>query len=256
MAVIRDFINGAFKNDPGVEVVGIGGFKTVSRVTEVVTMTREIPTTFLEDGSHVNDHIIRNPLSIRIQGTVSNVFQLPSPDVKRLQGVQAQVGNITQYAPTRTQSQISRITGLIGDASALVDRADAIISSGKQAASFLGFTGAEGKTNIQKFIDFIESTYNSDALIDIDMPHKKYDKMCITSFEWERNNQTDSLEFTIEAQQFRFVVIALSQIAPKPAAATGGQTKGKTNKGAQDGKKVLESLATKLKNRFLPLLVD
>lgn len=248
MAVIRDFIDGAFENDEQ-EEVGIGGFITSARVREVTRKSRDVPTTFLEDGSHINDHIIRNPLTLSIEGSVSNVFRRPSPAVAAFQRSQAQVGNITQYAPSRTQAQISQVSGLAADLTGAIDQVDAVIASGRQAAGFLGFTGDEGKTNIEKFIDFIDSVHASDTLIKIDMPFRTHDNMAVTSVEYERDNTSDSLKFTIEAQQFRFAdtIFVKAGPAPNPSAATNGQTDGQSDKGAQEGEDVPESLASQIK---------
>lgn len=248
MAVIRDFIDGAFEDDEQ-EEVGIGGFITSARVREVTRKSREVPTTFLEDGSHINDHIIRNPLTLSIEGSVSNVFRRPSPAIAALQEAQAQIGSITQFAPSRTQAQISQVSGLAADIAGAIDRVDSIIASGRQVAGFLGFTGEEGKTNIEKFIDFIDSVHASDALIKIDMPFRTHENMAVIDVQYERNNQTDSLTFTIEAQQFRFADTIFVEVVPakNPAANTNGQTDGESDKGAQEGEDVPESLANQIK---------
>jgi hypothetical protein len=245
MAVIRDFIDGQFKDDAE-EPVEIGGIKTIARVREKVSRTREVPTTYLEDGSHVNDHIIRNPLTLQIEGSVSNVYRAPSPAVAAQQTLQSELGNITQYAPGRTQAQLSRISGLVADLTGVIDRVDTAIQSGQQAARFLGFTSDEGKTNIENFIDKMEGWMNSDALTSIDMPFRTYRDMAITSLDYERNNQTDSLTFTIEAQQFRFVqtLFVEASAAPNPAAGNNGAQAGEADKGAQEGEDVPESLGS------------
>ena len=245
MAVIRDFIDGQFKDDE-TEEVGIGEFLTAARVREVTRHSRDVPTTFLEDGSHVNDHIIRNPLTISIEGSVSDVFQLPSPAIAALQEAQAQAGNITQYAPARTQAQLSRVSGLAADLTGAIDRVDALIASGQQAAGFLGFTGEEGKSNIQNFIDKMEGYMNSDALIKISMPFKTLTNMAITSLEYERNNQTNSLSFSMEAQKFRFASTEFVEAgaAANPSAANNGQQAGESDKGAQEGEDVPQSFAS------------
>lgn len=241
MAVIRDFINGAFADDQQ-EEVGIDGFVTAARVREVTSKSRSAPTTFLEDGSHNNDHIIRNPLTISIAGNISDVFVKPQPAIAALQSAQANIGVITQYLPSRTQTQISKVAALSSDITG------AIIANGQQVAGYLGFTGNDGKTNIEKFIDLIDSIHNSDALIKIDMPFRTYENMCITSVEYERDNTSQSLSFTLEAQQFRFSTLLFSEVANNPATSTNGQTEDETDKGAQEGEPVTESLGTQLKD--------
>jgi len=79
---IRDYINGQFENDgKDGEEVGIGGFTAFAQISEKFSRSAKVPTTFLEDGSHVNDHIIREPLTVSIEGNVSDVYAQPSAPV-------------------------------------------------------------------------------------------------------------------------------------------------------------------------------
>ena len=254
MAVVRDFINGQFKND-ALEPVGIGGFNTAAKIKESVNKTRTVTTTPIENGSYVNDHIIRNPVTISIDGQISNVFQLPSPAIKALLDVQANLGTVSQYLPARTATQLQKVNSLVVDVVNTVDKVDAVIGDAKRVASFLGFTGNEGKSNIEKFIDFMDSVYNSDVLIAIDAPFRTYENMAVTLFSHERNPETESLTFKIEAQELRFAQTIFSEVtaAKKPARNTNGQTENVSDKGVQDGKPQVTSFAQATINRVLGL---
>lgn len=250
MAIIRDYIDGQFGNDE-TEEVGIGGFVTFARVSERFTRTAEVPTTFLEDGSHINDHIIRNPLTLSIEGNVSDVFLRPSPAIEAVRRAQVEVGNITQFAPARTQSQVSKISGIVNDVTSAIDQVDAIIDAGQQAAGFLGLIDSEARSNQEAFIDTIESIYESESLIAIDMPFRTYERMAITSIEVTRDNQQKALSFSIEATQFRFAQTIFTQgPAPNPASGTNGQTDGETDKGVQEGAEPDQSFANYLLGIF------
>lgn len=251
MAVIRDFINGQFRDDE-TEEVGIGGFTTAAKLTETVKRSREVPATFLEDGTQLSDHIIRNPLVISIQGEISNVFVRPSPVLARIRETEAVVGAAALYAPARTQAQLSKVASLTGDVQALIDRADQAIQSAQNVGEFLGFTGDEGKTNIERFIDFVEGAHYSDALIRIDAPFRTYRNMAITLLDYERDSTTDSLRFTIEAKEVRvaetvFVEVAAAQ---NPAPGNNGQQEGESEKGVQEGEDVPQSFLDGLFERF------
>ena len=249
MAVIRDFINGQFKDDE-TEEVGIGGFTTAAKLREQVKRTRDIPTTFLEDGTQLSDHIIRNPLVITIEGEVSNVYRRPSPLLERIREAEAVVGAVGLYLPARTQSQLSRLAGLTADAQGLVDRADQLLQTGQNAAEFLGFTGSEGKTNIEKFIDFIEGAYYSDALIRIDAPFRTYRNMAITSSDYTRDNTSESLSFNLELREVRVAeTIFVERAAANPASGNNGQQEGETDKGVQEGEDVPASFLQSLGQR-------
>jgi hypothetical protein len=251
MAVIRDFINGQFKNDE-LETVGIGGFTTAARVRQSINKARRVPSTPVENGSYVNDHIIRDPVTISITGQISNVFQLPSPAFKALVDAQANIGLISQYAPARTQSQIQKVNSLVIDVANTIDRVDAVIDSAQRFAQYVGFTGNEGKTNIERFIDFMDSVYNSDVLISIDAPFRTYTNMAVTLWAPVQGVETDSLDFTIEATEFRFAQTIFSEIsgAPAPARNTKGQTQSVTDKGVQDGEAVPTSFVRSIVGRL------
>ena len=240
---IREYLGSQFGSDEQ-EAVGIGGFTTAARVRERVSRSASVPVTFLEDGSHINDHIIRNPLSLSIDGNVSDSFAMPNPAIAALQSAQAQVGNITQYAPARTQAQISRVSGLANDFTNAIDKVDNFLDSSNRVASYLGLQDDTAKSNIENFIDTMESLQEGEQLISIDMPFRTYDQMYITSLEITRNNQTNALDFTMELQQFRFADTISVQIsaASNPSSATNGQTEGEKDKGVQEGEEVTESL--------------
>jgi len=238
---IRDYLGSQFGSDEQ-EAVGINGFTTAARVRERVSRSASVPVTFLEDGTHINDHIIRNPLTLSIEGNVSDTFVMPNPAIAALQAAQSQVGNITQYAPARTQAQASRVSGLVNDFTNAVDRVDNFLDSSNRVAAYLGSQDKE--SNIEKFIDTMQSLQEDDRLISIDMPFRTYEKMYITSLEITRTSETNSLDFTMELQQFRFAdtIFASAVAASDPSSTTNGQTEGSKDKGVQEGAEVTQSL--------------
>jgi len=248
---IRDYLSSQFGSDEQ-EAVGIGGFTTAARVSERVSRSASVPNTFLEDGSHINDHIIRNPLTLSIEGNVSDSFFMPSPAIAALQAAQAQAGSISQYAPARTQAQLSKVSGLANDFINAVDKVDSFLESSNRVASYLGLQDDTAKNNIEDFIDTMESLQEGQQLISIDMPFRTYDQMYITSLEITRTNQTNSLDFTMELQQFRFADTIFVEIsaASNPSSATNGQTEGAKDKGVQEGEEVTESLLSSTLQRF------
>jgi len=250
MAAIRDFINGQFKDDE-TEEVGIGGFTTAARLRENVKRTRDIPTTFLEDGTQLSDHIIRNPLSMSIEGVVSNVYRRSSPLLERIRETEAVVGAVGLYLPARTQSQLSRLAGLTADVQGLIDRADQLLKTRQTVADFLGFTGSEGKTNVERFIDFIEGAFYSDVLIRIDAPFRTYRNMALTSIDHTRDSTTDSLKFNLEVREVRIAEsIFVKRAAANPASGNKGQQESETDKGVQEGEEVSSSFLASFGERL------
>jgi hypothetical protein len=252
MGRIRDYLGGQFKNDSEEEDIGINGFTTAARVREIVKRSATIPVTFLENGTHINDHIIRDPLVLTIEGNVSDTFVLPNPAIAALQAAQTQVGSITQYAPARTQAQLSRVSGLANDFINAVDRVDSFLDASDRAAGYLGLQDDTAVSNIQKFIDDMEAAQASDQLISIDMPFKTYKQMYITSLETTRNNETNALDFVMELMQFQFAetLFADTGPAPDPSGNTNGQTEGSKDKGVQEGKEVPQSVLSSVGDYF------
>jgi len=252
MAPIRDYINGQFSDDSEGEEVGIGGFTTLARVSERFKRNASVPVTYLEDGSHVNDHIIREPLTLSIEGNVSDIFVQPGEGISALQEAQAQVGNITQYAPARTQAQLSRVSGLVNNFTDAADRVDALIDNAQGATKYIGLQDDTAKSNIDKFLDAMAGIQASDRLIKISTSFATHQNMYITSLEVTRDNQNKAVDFTIEAQEFRFAQTASAETsaAQNAAIATAGQTDGETDKGTQEGEEVEESLSTNLGQMF------
>ena len=241
---IRDYLNGQFAGEPDTdaETVGIGGFTTFAQISEKFKRSASVPVTYLEDGIHVNDHIIREPKTISIEGNVSDLFVLPSEPVAILQEHQAQIGKITQYAPARTQAQLSRVSGLVNDFTNAVDRVDAAIDATQGAAKYLGNQDKEAQTNIEAFLKKMEGLQATDKLIKISTSFKTYTDMYITSLEVTRDNQNRAINFTLEAQKVRIAqtLFTKTTAAQNASIATAGQTDGETDKGAQEGEEVEE----------------
>jgi len=68
-----------------------------------------------------------------------------------LREAQAQVGNITQYAPARTQAQLSRVSGLVNDFTSAMDKADALISASQGAAKIPRQSGYRDDKQYREF---------------------------------------------------------------------------------------------------------
>lgn len=254
MAVV-DFLNRQVES-PGEEEVGIGGFKMLARTRQTFTYTSQAPTAYLEDGSFASDHVVLDPLTLSIEGSVSDVFVEPTAVVEELRRTQGTVGQFAGYLPGRTQSQIQRINGL---AVGVLDKArqiDSIIDDGKQALSFLGDQTEEAALR-ERFVDSMEALHYGKQLVSIDMPFRRFDSMRITSVSFTQDNQREAIQFSIQAQKVRITETRFVELAEVPAAggATGagaqagkpaeglnGQTEGETDKGAQEGEDKPQSI--------------
>lgn len=243
--MIQDFINRQREGQPR-EEVGIGGFTMLARTRERYEYKSTIPSIPVEDGSFRNDHIILDPFTLSIDGNVSDVHLRPSPSVSAFRRGLAEVGNVAQFLPGKTQAQLSRAAGLVNDAADAVRRVNAAIDAGRQALDFFGTKDSPSKTNIELFIDSMEALHLGKQLFAIDMPFRRHDNMVMTGLIVERNAEEEALSFTITAQKFRFVETIFVEVARNPAGGTGGQTQPAANKGLQEGEPVETSLLSSL----------
>ena len=251
MSIIKDFIDGHFLPTKTKEI-GIGGFTALVRTRERYIRTSSVPTTYLEDGSYINDHIIRDPLEIQIEGNVSDVHIRPSKLLETIKRTQGYIGIITQYIPERTEAQANKVEEITNNFISAVNKIDAAIEAGEQLSGFIGLVDAASKSNIEAFIGDMESFYQSDELIEIDTISGLHEKMRITHLEVERDNEFNAISFRIEAKQLRFAesIFTKTTLAPSPSEGTNGATESVEDKGVQDGGEVPTSFLNYLLRVF------
>lgn len=240
MARIEDYLNRKFGQVPK-EKIGIGGFTAYVSIEDKTSKTASAPITPVEDGSFVNDHIILNPVRLSIRGDVSDVHIKPSPLISQLKRTQTTVGSITQYAPARTASQVQQVNALINDLSDAIRKADALLATGEQVLKYFGNKDGSTKSNQEQFIDAMDALYYGKQLFSVDTDYRRYDNMYVESFVAVKNNQADSISFTLDLVEFRFVSSVFSEIAT-PSVGLGGQIDPEDQKGVQTGTDVDQSL--------------
>lgn len=232
MARLSDYLNRETQA-PAQEEIGIGKFTALVRVRESYRLTASAPATPVEDGRVVNDHIILGPLTISIEGDVSDVHLRAAPEIREIRRTQAEIGNVvSQYAPARTQTQLSQIAALANDALDAARRIDALLDAGEQVGALFGNQDAGSATNRQQFLDYLEALHNGKQLISINMPYRRLDRMVITSLTINYDNEVDASSFTLEAQQIRLAELQFAQVQ-KRAGGLNGQADAEVNKGKQ-----------------------
>ena len=241
MARVQDYFTRKIADVPTQEV-GIGGFTALVRVRDSYKLTAEAPVTPVENGSFTNDHIILKPITISIEGDVSDIHLRASPIIQAFQRAQAEIGNVTsQYVPARTQAQISKASALVNDAADAVRRLDATLDAGGQALELFGNKDTEAKSIQEQFIDAMDALHFGQQAIAIDMPFRRHENMVITSFQSNTDNKTGTTTFSLEAQQLQYAELQFVEVTT-PASGLDGQTDAEVSKGAQEGKSVDSSL--------------
>jgi hypothetical protein len=234
--MIREFVSGqnVALDSPEVQELGIGGFYLFARVSDSTAYDTQAPTSTVEDGSYIGDHLVNEPIKLKISGDVADVFLNPPPRSQSASRLPT-VGVVKALVPGRTVSQAQRVARIVNTASDRYRQIDENIKNGGNAYDFAGNkTGA--KPLREQFIDFIESIHYSKQLVTISMPFRTHESMAVTSVTITRDNQRKALSFTLAAQKFRIaktVFTNLSGFYKKPAPAVASQTGGVSDKGVQ-----------------------
>lgn len=214
--------------------VGIGGFTFFARVSDSTAYETQAPTSVVEDGSYIGDHLINGPIKVTINGDVSDIFieaKARSASEKRL----PTVGVVNSFRPGRTPSQAQTVAKIINSFNDRRREINEAMSGGQAAKEVTGST-ATGKSYREQFIDFIESVHYGQQLVAISTPFRMHENMAVTSVVVTRDNQRNALTFSLTAQKMRIaktIYVAASQYYKKPAPAVKSQTTGTADKGAQ-----------------------
>lgn len=231
--MIDNFLSGLLGGE--VVEVGIGGFTLFASVSRETNFSSQAPTTYLEDGSFVNDHIINEPVTINIEGVVSDVT-VKQPQLNSfVDNLTGTLGSIGIYTGGRTSSQIGKVVAVIDQARSYIRRIDNLINQGKKILDFFGNKDPE-KSIRERFIDEMIAIRESKQPISIDMPYRTLDNMIITSLVITENNTDKALTFRMTAQEIRLAqTILVEAIQIKPASGVKSQTGKQSNKGVQQG---------------------
>lgn len=236
---INDFLNRERFATPG-QRIGIGGFTLFARVRERTNLKAGIPTSYVEDGSPMNDHIIREPEFLTIEGVVGDIYEGSDTNFLQVTPLLNTLGAISAYVPRVTSFQASVIQTLQNTTSTAMNRLNDLLRSGNQANSFLGNLDFSSKPLGEQFVDAMENIYYGNQLISVDMQYRRYDSMAITMIDIDRDNQNNAISFRIEAQRFRIAELSFviaDRVDKNPAPATGGQTADVKDIGTQAGVK-------------------
>lgn len=237
------------------EVIGIGGFSMYATLENTKSLMSTAPDVTLEDGSVVSDTIFLTPVTISISGVVSDVFiRIDTPD-NIFSQTQDVIGVMSQYLPSRTNSQLSKIAAITEDVKNVKRRINSVLEDGKRLQGAFGDnTGT--KTLQEQFLDAVEQVHFSRALIDIESPYRVYKNMRITSLKTTETNESSGLSFVIEAKQIglrklKTVTVASIEPAPAPSQGLGGSTEQEIDKGTTSGAEVSEEKSKSLLTSIL-----
>lgn len=232
MSLIRG-ISDALSNTKSETEIGIGGYRLFARVRESVNYTNTVPTDTLEDGSNSTDDIINEPITVSIEGVVSDLFvedrQYPELTSKDF----SSVGEITALLPAKSQQQLQRISQIdsqIRDATLALERAERL--TGK-AFEFFGGSTSTAKSEQEKFIDFMESVHFSRQPVELSVSYRDYKNMALAGLVINKDNQTKDVVFTANFQQINYTTLVYTPVS-SPSKSVAGKVSDPANKGGQN----------------------
>lgn len=211
--------------------VGIGGFVLFARVRESTTRKAQAPTTYLEDGTPVQDHVILEPLTLTIEGEVGDMYVERSPIIQKLQQKAKIIGQASQYLPARTASQVQNLAAAGFGIASKVDEVQAVGNLGQSIFA----NGISDLTNQEKFWKHIKQIHETKSLVAIDMADETYTGMLITELSATTDAASPAVKFNLTAQKIRTAKIKLKKT---PTDSVKGQAGDSVNQGAQSGKEV------------------
>lgn len=236
---------------PSVFQVGIAGYSMYAAVNETVNYKASAPTSVVEDGSFLNDHIINDPETISIEGVVGDVFRRDATIFNRVTPLSNTLGLITSFLPRFTSFQQQVVSTMQNSVSTAIGSINSILQAGNPLNAIVGNLDSTSKTLQEQFIDAIDNIYYGKQIIPIDVAGRRYDSMVITAATFTKSNVDTSISFKIEAQRFRiaqtsFVEVEKVARADKnPSSALGGQTGDAKQMGTQAGAKRDQSFLSK-----------
>ena len=232
--------------DEELSPVGIGAFVMYVSLNETASKTATVTNNPVESGSYLNDHIIKNPTSISIEGEVADVFVQTQPLSRTVQTTFAPIGIIQDYLPTRTQTQISKINGLVSSAEDVIDKIDLAIEKGDQLYNFYNGIDSDKPISV-KFLEYFDTIFESRSIISIECIDKIFSDMAITSFTTSKINQ-GNYSFTITAQKIVQAETRILQLVKNASGDSTSQGGAMSDKGTQQTEEVDESLANFIKS--------
>ena len=237
--MVKEFLQSKSDGTNKLEEIGIGGFKLFAKTKETTNYVSQAPTTYLEDGSFASDHIVLEPLTIEIEGSVSDNYIKP---IERSRLIDRRTEAIIQTQLTRLpelRSQINKKIALVENLQSQYEKVE------RQIENPLGLLGDLDTENLrERFIEAMEKLYYGKQLISIDTEFRKFDSMRITNLSITKDNQNTAISFSISAQKVRIAktqTVQIEKAFANPSAGLNGQGEDESDKGTQQGERSLLS---------------
>lgn len=229
-----------------------GRFKSDARSEEKESGKSTIANFYVEDGSQVSDHIIRDAKQLTISGEVSDVFYQKNLLTNSFSQATDALGDISIYLPTTTSSQISKVNEYVNVSKNAKRRLDDFNQRYNKFGEYIGVaTGndtlktltntetSSSKSTQAEFVAFIREYQHLGRLMKIEtIRFGTFENMAISSYSFSKN-EDDYMSYTIDFQQIRktkTIVTPIKLIAKNATGKQAGiQTSDKQDKGVVQG---------------------
>ena len=104
------------------QTIGIGGYTAEVRIRDQMILTSTAPTSYLEDGSFVQDHIINDPISFSLTGEIADIIVQSRINNNAFVSPLGDIGSIIGFGTSFTTSQQQVIDKAITSISDTVDK--------------------------------------------------------------------------------------------------------------------------------------
>lgn len=226
---------------PKDENLGIAGLIFDVVLKEEIGFKSTPTENYVEDGSVITDHIIKEAVKITINGEVSEMYWRPSQSspnaiVKRLADIQSNFG---EYAPPFLNSQISKIQSFALGAQGLVDKIDRALD---KVDTLFGLSNKdESASRQQQAYDFLSACWKTKQVFQVQTKNEIFSNMTIIALT-QTNENNSFTSFSVVMQELRFAqtktVDAIKKYAKKPSSGSAKtQTEKTSDKGKVDGVK-------------------
>jgi hypothetical protein len=232
--MIGDFINESIFGSllsSDTQTIGIGGYTAEVRIRDQMTLTSTAPTSYLEDGSFVQDHIINDPISFSLTGEIADIIIQSGINNNAFVSPLGDIGSITGFGTSFTASQQQVIDKAITSISDTVDK----VNNASPNDIFGLFQGLASDGSVSgSFVQFIKSIHASKTLISIQTAFGTMDNMRITSctFDQVDNNWTN---YSMTLQEIRFAKIETVSVEETPTKTPTGDASTQTQTAAEKG---------------------
>lgn len=207
--------------------IGIGGFTLGVIQEESIEMGATAPTSYVESGDYVNDHIINNPLVLSFTGEAGDVHLKESAKFQSYRRTAGTIGRMTPYFPKRTATQISKIAGILVSVGDTIDKIDGYVNDGLSAYNFLiGNSPGKTKTPQELFVEFFTMVWENRLYINVEAFGRVYENMVMESLSIKRTDGS-FISYAFKFKQLRFATTTAVKVKKKKGLKSG-KTKGST----------------------------